>query len=60
GAVGGLIAGISLSFWVGVGAFIYPAPSNNTRPLELNTASCNSTADGFNQTSVSANAFTSD
>ncbi|KAI2648083.1 Sodium-coupled monocarboxylate transporter 2 [Labeo rohita] len=62
GAVGGLIMGISLSFWVGVGAFIYPAPSNNTRPLELNTAGCsfNTTADGFNQTSVTVSALTSD
>uniref|UniRef100_A0A8C2DK38 Solute carrier family 5 member 12 n=1 Tax=Cyprinus carpio TaxID=7962 RepID=A0A8C2DK38_CYPCA len=62
GAVGGLIVGITLSFWVGVGAFIYPAPSNNTRPLELSTAGCNFnlTADGSNQTSVSVSALTSD
>lgn len=52
GAIGGLITGISLSFWVGVGSFIYPASSNNTHPLELNTAGCNfsMTADGSNQT----------
>uniref|UniRef100_A0A673GGN2 Solute carrier family 5 member 12 n=1 Tax=Sinocyclocheilus rhinocerous TaxID=307959 RepID=A0A673GGN2_9TELE len=58
GRTGGLIVGIALSFWVGVGAFIYPAPSNNTRPLELNTAGCKgcNTADGSNQTSTSVTA----
>ncbi|XP_056101693.1 sodium-coupled monocarboxylate transporter 2 [Rhinichthys klamathensis goyatoka] len=62
GAFGGLIVGISLSFWVGVGAFIYPAPSNNTHPLELSTAGCNFsiTDDGSNQTSLTASALYSD
>ncbi|XP_051548007.1 sodium-coupled monocarboxylate transporter 2 [Myxocyprinus asiaticus] len=62
GAVGGLIVGIALSFWVGVGAFIYPASTNNTRPLELNTAACNFsiTADGFNPTALTINALNSD
>ncbi|XP_055048509.2 sodium-coupled monocarboxylate transporter 2 [Misgurnus anguillicaudatus] len=41
GAAGGLTVGLALSFWAGVGSFIYPASSNNTHPLELNTAGCN-------------------
>lgn len=40
GAIGGLILGISLSFWVGLGAFIHPASHNSTRPLPLSTESC--------------------
>ncbi|XP_051740509.1 sodium-coupled monocarboxylate transporter 2 [Ctenopharyngodon idella] len=62
GAIGGLTVGISLSFWVGVGAFIYPAPSNNTRPLELSTAGCNFsiTDDEYNQTSLTMSALSSD
>ncbi|XP_064785153.1 sodium-coupled monocarboxylate transporter 2 [Oncorhynchus masou masou] len=31
GAAGGLIVGIALSFWAGVGAFLYPALDINTR-----------------------------
>ncbi|TSM52265.1 Sodium-coupled monocarboxylate transporter 2 [Bagarius yarrelli] len=41
GAIGGLIMGISVTFWVGVGAFIHGASPNNTHPLPLSTASCN-------------------
>ncbi|XP_030646385.1 sodium-coupled monocarboxylate transporter 2 [Chanos chanos] len=40
GAAGGLALGIALSFWVGVGAFVYPPSSLNTRPLELSTEDC--------------------
>ncbi|XP_046890471.1 sodium-coupled monocarboxylate transporter 2 [Hypomesus transpacificus] len=40
GAAGGLMVGIALSFWAGVGGFLYPAHSNNTRPLDLSTAAC--------------------
>ncbi|XP_043084040.1 sodium-coupled monocarboxylate transporter 2 isoform X2 [Puntigrus tetrazona] len=59
GAVGGLMVGIALSFWAGVGAFFYPAHSNNTRPLELNTSGCNFTlaANGSNQTSVTSDRY---
>ncbi|XP_056307530.1 sodium-coupled monocarboxylate transporter 2 [Danio aesculapii] len=60
GAVGGLMVGIALSFWVGVGAFIYPAPSNNTHALELNTAGCNITAAAVNSTSAAVTQLTSD
>ncbi|XP_064191791.1 sodium-coupled monocarboxylate transporter 2 isoform X2 [Anguilla rostrata] len=40
GAAGGLILGITLSFWAGVGAFIYPALDSKTRPLPLTTGGC--------------------
>ncbi|TRY85875.1 hypothetical protein DNTS_011902 [Danionella cerebrum] len=62
GAVGGLLVGIALSFWVGVGAFIYPAPINNTHALELSTAGCNlsAAADAIHPTPVSASLLDSD
>ncbi|NP_001167196.1 sodium-coupled monocarboxylate transporter 2 isoform X2 [Salmo salar] len=40
GAAGGLTVGIALSFWAGVGAFIYPALDINTRPLSLSIEGC--------------------
>ncbi|XP_029438982.1 sodium-coupled monocarboxylate transporter 2 [Rhinatrema bivittatum] len=40
GAIGGLLTGIILSFWAGIGAFIYPAPSSKARPLDLSTELC--------------------
>uniref|UniRef100_A0A8C7GFZ6 Solute carrier family 5 member 12 n=1 Tax=Oncorhynchus kisutch TaxID=8019 RepID=A0A8C7GFZ6_ONCKI len=40
GAAGGLIVGIALSFWAGVGAFIYPALDINSRPLSLSIEGC--------------------
>ncbi|XP_076863668.1 sodium-coupled monocarboxylate transporter 2 isoform X2 [Brachyhypopomus gauderio] len=40
GAAGGLLLGTALSFWVGVGAFIHPAPDSITRPLPLSTQNC--------------------
>uniref|UniRef100_A0A673VV89 Solute carrier family 5 member 12 n=1 Tax=Salmo trutta TaxID=8032 RepID=A0A673VV89_SALTR len=40
GAAGGLTLGIALSFWAGVGAFIYPALDINTRPLSLSIEGC--------------------
>ncbi|XP_048644166.1 sodium-coupled monocarboxylate transporter 2 [Marmota marmota marmota] len=40
GALGGLITGITLSFWVAIGAFIYPAPDSKTWPLPLSTEQC--------------------
>ncbi|XP_051000271.1 sodium-coupled monocarboxylate transporter 2 [Acomys russatus] len=40
GALGGLLTGIVLSFWVGIGAFIYPAPAYKTLPLPLSTDQC--------------------
>ncbi|XP_036896307.1 sodium-coupled monocarboxylate transporter 2 [Sturnira hondurensis] len=40
GALGGLLTGIILSFWVAIGAFIYPAPASKTWPLSLSTNQC--------------------
>lgn len=40
GALGGLLTGITLSFWVAIGAFIYPAPDSKTLPLPLSTEYC--------------------
>ncbi|KAK7797933.1 hypothetical protein U0070_000475 [Myodes glareolus] len=40
GALGGLIAGITLSFWVAIGSFIYPAPVSKTLPLPLSIEQC--------------------
>ncbi|XP_061102982.1 sodium-coupled monocarboxylate transporter 2 [Conger conger] len=40
GAAGGLVLGITLSFWAGIGAFIYPALDSKTRPLPLTTGGC--------------------
>ncbi|KAG8438219.1 hypothetical protein GDO86_008781 [Hymenochirus boettgeri] len=40
GAFGGLMAGITLSFWVAIGGFVYPAPEIKTLPLELRTDGC--------------------
>ncbi|XP_077785846.1 sodium-coupled monocarboxylate transporter 2 [Podarcis muralis] len=40
GALGGLLTGITLAFWVGFGAFVYPAPAAKALPLYLSTAEC--------------------
>ncbi|XP_004454331.2 sodium-coupled monocarboxylate transporter 2 [Dasypus novemcinctus] len=40
GALGGLLTGITLSFWVAIGGFIYPAPDSKTLPLPLSTEQC--------------------
>lgn len=40
GALGGLLTGITLSFWVAIGAFVYPAPDSKTLPLPLSTEFC--------------------
>ncbi|XP_062054043.1 sodium-coupled monocarboxylate transporter 2 [Lepus europaeus] len=48
GALGGLLTGITLSFWVTIGAFVYPAPPAKTWPLHLSIDKC----DHSNMTSV--------
>ncbi|NXW09328.1 SC5AC protein, partial [Fregetta grallaria] len=56
GAVGGLLAGITLAFWAGTGSFIYPAPPTKSIPLQLSTLNCtlaNST-EGLTTTSPTA------
>ncbi|XP_078540337.1 sodium-coupled monocarboxylate transporter 2-like isoform X2 [Lissotriton helveticus] len=40
GALGGLLTGITLAFWVAIGAFIYPAPVTKSLPLDLDTDGC--------------------
>ncbi|XP_062433040.1 sodium-coupled monocarboxylate transporter 2 [Rhea pennata] len=40
GAIGGLLAGITLAFWAAIGSFVYPAPSAKAIPLALSTAGC--------------------
>ncbi|KAG8438220.1 hypothetical protein GDO86_008782 [Hymenochirus boettgeri] len=40
GALGGLLTGILLSFWVGIGGYVYPPPEVKMRPLELRTDGC--------------------
>uniref|UniRef100_A0A3B4UJB3 Solute carrier family 5 member 8 n=1 Tax=Seriola dumerili TaxID=41447 RepID=A0A3B4UJB3_SERDU len=53
GALSGLVSGLVVSLWVGIGAQIYPPPSEMTRPLPLSTEGCNFTAtDSLNWTST--------
>ncbi|XP_048462848.1 sodium-coupled monocarboxylate transporter 2 [Rhincodon typus] len=40
GAIGGLVIGVTLSFWPAIGGFMYPAPSSKTLPLYLSTNGC--------------------
>ncbi|XP_044868095.1 sodium-coupled monocarboxylate transporter 2 isoform X2 [Mauremys mutica] len=40
GAVGGLLTGITVAFWVAIGAFVYPAQPSKAHPLHLSTANC--------------------
>ncbi|XP_040184290.1 sodium-coupled monocarboxylate transporter 2 isoform X3 [Rana temporaria] len=40
GALGGVLTGFVMSFWVAIGAFIYPAPAIKTLPLLLRTDQC--------------------
>uniref|UniRef100_A0A672F727 Solute carrier family 5 member 8 n=1 Tax=Salarias fasciatus TaxID=181472 RepID=A0A672F727_SALFA len=44
GALSGLVSGLAVALWVGVGAQMYPPPPEMTRPLALNTSGCNFTA----------------
>uniref|UniRef100_A0A8P4KSU5 Solute carrier family 5 member 8 n=1 Tax=Dicentrarchus labrax TaxID=13489 RepID=A0A8P4KSU5_DICLA len=43
GALSGLLSGLVVSLWVGIGAQIYPPPPKMTRPLSLTTEGCNFT-----------------
>ncbi|XP_012732516.2 sodium-coupled monocarboxylate transporter 1 isoform X1 [Fundulus heteroclitus] len=53
GALSGLVSGLALSLWVGIGAQIYPPPPDMSRPLPLSTDGCNftMTTHGLNWTS---------
>ncbi|XP_070847718.1 sodium-coupled monocarboxylate transporter 1 [Chaetodon trifascialis] len=51
GALTGLVSGLVVSLWVGIGAQVYPPPAALTRPLSLTTEGCNfTTADSLNWT----------
>ncbi|KAM9302084.1 sodium-coupled monocarboxylate transporter 2-like [Gastrophryne carolinensis] len=55
GAFGGLIAGLTMSFWVSIGGFIYPPPPSKNRPLVLRTDEClllNKTLDATISTTI--------
>ncbi|XP_054595557.1 sodium-coupled monocarboxylate transporter 1 isoform X2 [Nothobranchius furzeri] len=53
GGLVGLVSGLVVSLWVGIGAQVYPPPSELTKPLPLSTDGCNfTTADSFNWTSA--------
>nr|XP_046239062.1 sodium-coupled monocarboxylate transporter 1 [Scatophagus argus] len=43
GGLVGLIIGLVLTLWVGIGGQIYPPPAEKTNPLHLSTVDCNST-----------------
>ncbi|XP_069013082.1 sodium-coupled monocarboxylate transporter 1 [Embiotoca jacksoni] len=54
GALSGLVSGLVVSLWVGIGAQIYPPLPELSRPLSLATDGCNFTmTDNFNWTSTS-------
>lgn len=44
GGLLGMIAGLVLTLWVGIGGQIYPPTDEKTNPLPVSTAGCNSTA----------------
>ncbi|KAI3366885.1 hypothetical protein L3Q82_009527 [Scortum barcoo] len=46
GALSGLVSGLVVSLWVGIGAQINPPPPELTRPLSLTTEGCNFTTTG--------------
>ncbi|TEA33033.1 hypothetical protein DBR06_SOUSAS7410095, partial [Sousa chinensis] len=46
GALVGLLAGFTISLWVGIGAQLYPPLPERTMPLSLETYGCNSTYNG--------------
>ncbi|XP_056132666.1 sodium-coupled monocarboxylate transporter 1 [Lampris incognitus] len=54
GALAGLVSGLLVSLWVGIGAQIYPPPPEMSRPLALTTLGCNFTtaADSINWTTT--------
>ncbi|ELK25980.1 Sodium-coupled monocarboxylate transporter 1 [Myotis davidii] len=57
GALIGLIAGFAASFWVGIGAQLYPPLDERTMPLSLETYGCNNTYNGSNWMTTTAMPF---
>ncbi|MEQ2287568.1 Sodium-coupled monocarboxylate transporter 1 [Ameca splendens] len=45
GGLGGLIIGLALTLWVGIGAQLYPPTTDKTNLLHTTTAGCNKTMD---------------
>ncbi|XP_078105173.1 sodium-coupled monocarboxylate transporter 1 [Sander vitreus] len=43
GGLSGMIIGLVLTLWVGIGGQIYPATAEKTNPLHVSTAGCNNT-----------------
>lgn len=43
GALSGMIVGLVLTLWVGIGGQLYPPTAEKTRPLPVSTAGCNNT-----------------
>uniref|UniRef100_A0A8D0ADH1 Solute carrier family 5 member 8, like n=1 Tax=Sander lucioperca TaxID=283035 RepID=A0A8D0ADH1_SANLU len=43
GGLSGMIIGLVLTLWVGIGGQIYPATAEKTNPLYVSTAGCNNT-----------------
>ncbi|XP_031721485.1 sodium-coupled monocarboxylate transporter 1 [Anarrhichthys ocellatus] len=59
GALSGLVSGLVMSLWVGIGAQLYPPPPEMSRPLSLTTEGCNFTAtDSLNWTATALPAQT--
>ncbi|KAM6896103.1 sodium-coupled monocarboxylate transporter 1 [Lycodopsis pacificus] len=53
GALSGLVSGLVVSLWVGIGAQVYPPPLEMSRPLSLTTEGCNFTVtDSLNWTAT--------
>lgn len=42
GGLTGMIVGLALTLWVGIGGQIYPPLAEKTRPLPLTTVNCSS------------------
>ncbi|XP_032369486.1 sodium-coupled monocarboxylate transporter 1 [Etheostoma spectabile] len=43
GGLSGMIIGLVLTLWVGIGGQVYPATAEKTNPLPVSTAGCNNT-----------------
>ncbi|KAJ8006734.1 hypothetical protein DPEC_G00110280 [Dallia pectoralis] len=58
GGLAGLLFGLAMSLWVGIGAQFYPPLPDQSRPLGLNTHGCSftTTANLFNWTATSTQA----
>lgn len=50
GGLVGMIIGLVLALWVGIGGQIYPPTAEKTKPLPLTTVGCNRTTDNYTTT----------